>query len=126
CPNCGKLVDVPTLTELESLSADGTYKLDAPPHVPTVQEEQAHVAELHRVFTRDHVDQYGREIDLRPTMDDVRRSGVDEVSVEMKDELKPGAPRYDPVTGELVRPMDVKGDQPTSGHGVPWKKPEFH
>src|SRR5205085_7361894 len=80
CPNCGKLVDVPTLTELESLSADGTYKLDAPPHVPTVAEEQAHVAELHRVFTRDHVDQYGREIDLRPTMDEVRRSGVDEVS----------------------------------------------
>ena len=110
CPTCGRLVDVPTLSELPSISQDGTYKLDEDPEARTPEEQLKHVAELQRVYTRHRTDEYGRDIDLRPTLDDVKESGTDEVPLEMADQVRPGAPRYDPITGELIRPLDVKDD----------------
>ncbi|HWB52587.1 MAG TPA: hypothetical protein VG722_00275, partial [Tepidisphaeraceae bacterium] len=44
------------------------------------------------------------EIDLRPTMGDVKRAGYVE---EPQDDSAPLLPKYDPVTGELVEPIKV-------------------
>jgi hypothetical protein len=119
CPKCGRLVDVPTLSELPSISQDGTYKLDHDPEARTPEEQLKQVAELQRVYTRNRTDEYGREIDLRPTLDDVKEAGTDEIPLELADEVRPAAPRYDPITGELIRPLEVKDDAPqTSGKGI--------
>src|SRR5689334_4701892 len=65
CPVCGRLVDVPLLSDLDSLTADGTYKVGADPH----REEANRLADLHRVFRKERVDEQGNDIDLRPTQD---------------------------------------------------------
>ncbi|MGH7178874.1 MAG: hypothetical protein ACREJC_15975, partial [Tepidisphaeraceae bacterium] len=52
-------------------------------------------------------DSAGDEIDLRATFDDIRKAGLDEIPIELADEVRPGAPKYDPTTGELVRPIDL-------------------
>src|SRR5437868_14193614 len=71
CPFCGKLIDVPLLSELKSLQADGTYKVD-----PEVQRLEANrLADLHRSFAPTRVDEYGRDIDLRPTQADFANIG---------------------------------------------------
>ena len=122
CPHCGRLVDVPTLSELDSIGSDGTYKIDADPEQRTPEEQLRRVAELKRVFTRNRTDEYGREIDLRPTMDDVKNAGADEVPLDAHDEIRPGAPKYDPITGELIRPLDVKADEVPSDAAI-WTGP---
>ncbi|HEV2292579.1 MAG TPA: hypothetical protein VGR35_01910 [Tepidisphaeraceae bacterium] len=111
CPECGKLNDIPTLSDLHLIAEDGTYRMDAE------NEEQAanRLGELKRAFARSRVDEYGAEIDLRPTMQDIRDAGVEEIPLEFKDEARPGAPKYDPVTGELIRPMDVRERTPADG-----------
>jgi hypothetical protein len=118
CPACGRLVDVPTLSELPAISEDGTYKMDADPEVRPPDEQLARVEELERVYTRHRTDEFGREIDLRTTLDDVKLAGTDEIPLSLADEAKPGAPKYDPITGELIRPLDVKDDRNASLKGV--------
>src|SRR5215213_8978372 len=44
CPTCGRLVDVPTLSELPAISSDGTYKMDEDPEVRTPEEQLEQVA----------------------------------------------------------------------------------
>ena len=122
CPVCHRLVDVPTLSELPTISPDGTYKIDADPEARTTDEQVARVKELSRVFTRHHTDEYGREIDLRPTLADVSEAGTDEIPLDLADEAKPGRPKYDPITGELIRPLDVKDDRAEDGKGI-WTGP---
>lgn len=112
CPACGKLNDIPTLSDLQVIAEDGTYKMGA----ETEEQEASRLAELQRAFARSRVDEYGAEIDLRPTMQDIRNSGSDEVPLALKDEARPGAPKYDPVTGELIRAMDIR--QPTPAEGA--------
>ena len=51
-----------------------------------------------------------RDIDLRVTMEQIEAAGTEEIPLELKDEVKPGAPKYDPETGELIRPMALKED----------------
>ncbi|MGB7157025.1 MAG: hypothetical protein WBD40_03095 [Tepidisphaeraceae bacterium] len=111
CPKCGKLNDIPTLSDLAYLAEDGTYRVDR----TTDQEEIDRLAELQRAFRRQRVDDYGAEIDLRPTLREIQDAGADEVPLELKDEIRPGAPKYDPITGELVRPMDVKARTAADG-----------
>jgi hypothetical protein len=41
-------------------------------------------------------------------MEDVRRAGATEIPLELHDHVLPGAPKYDPFTGELIRPLEVK------------------
>ncbi len=118
CPSCGRLVDVPTLSELHTISEDGTYKVDENPEERGADEQMARVEELERVYTRHRTDDYGREIDLRTTLEEVQRAGTEEIPLSLADEAKPGAPKYDPITGELIRPLDVKDDRTSNSKGI--------
>src|SRR5436309_2041390 len=61
CPQCGRLVDVPTLSDLAALSEDGTYKVDE----LELRDEPDRLAKLHRAFGHQRVDEQGHDIDLR-------------------------------------------------------------
>ena len=111
CPECGKLNDIPTLSDLALIAEDGTYRIG----VETEEEKINRLAELKRAFGRTHIDEYGAEIDMRPSMQDVQNAGADDVPLDLKDEARPGAPKYDPITGELIRPMDVRARTPAEG-----------
>src|SRR5580700_6336294 len=73
CPRCGRLVIAPSLTDLESLSADGTYKVETPP----AADDPSRVAELHRTFMKSRTDASGGEIDLRTTQEEWQKVGDD-------------------------------------------------
>jgi len=104
CPRCGRLNDVPTLSDIGNLEDGGIYKIDEVPTHPQQSFEEAH-----RVYTREHVDETtGEEIDLRPSADDIISSGM--TAIPLADEVQP-APKYDPETGELIEPLDIKKDR---------------
>ncbi|MEA2736579.1 MAG: hypothetical protein QOE14_3030, partial [Humisphaera sp.] len=116
CTRCGRLVDVPMLSDLKNLAADGTYGLDdkiTDPHAAGVLEDMI------LAFTSDKLDVYGNEKDLRNTEADFSALGgpetlepADDGGAEGEDPehagIHAGAPKYDPVTGELIRPLDVR------------------
>jgi hypothetical protein len=85
CEKCSRLVVVPTLDDLQHLKSDGTYDVDLteaaskrPTHAPVPSEDQP------------------------PTP----LSGGDDQDVyDIK--TPQAAPRYDPFTGELIRPLEV-------------------
>jgi hypothetical protein len=104
CPRCGRLNDVPTLSDLQSIEADGSYKIDQ----LQVRPEPNRMADVHRAFTREHLDEEGREIDLRPTLEDLMKVGVSAEPLDLTDAAPP--PKYDPLTGERIRPIEVKHD----------------
>ncbi|HTL30060.1 MAG TPA: hypothetical protein VL282_12600 [Tepidisphaeraceae bacterium] len=116
CPGCGKLVDVPTLDDLHKLNADGTYTMGALELAP----EPDRLARATRAFTRQRTDESGDQIDMRLTLDDVLKIGADEVVLHIKDDAE-AKPKYDPITGELVRPIELKEEkvQPV----IPMAKP---
>jgi hypothetical protein len=102
CPQCGRLNDVPLLSDIENLDDEGIYKLDDVPENPHQTFE-----ETHRVYTRGHVDEStGEEIDLRPSADEILSSGAS-APIDLADEAPP-APKYDPETGELIEPLAVQ------------------
>lgn len=115
CPDCGLLNDIPLLSEVDSLLDDGTYEIDAGP----IRESPTRMQELQRAFGADRTDGDGQEIDLR---EPVRRDHARRV-----EPLDRVAPKYDPVTGELVRPIEIETTErfqrteplPTSGIGQP-------
>ena len=101
CPDCRLLVDVPFPEDLAALEADGTVKLSSPPPEP-----QRMMDELQRV--------YGGQTDLRPTPVQIVNAGGE--AIPPVDELgQPPLPRprYDPETGELIRPLDLAAPRPT-------------
>jgi hypothetical protein len=107
CPKCGRLNSVPNTADLALLDNDGMYKVDgeiAPEQVNPAREE-----ELKRIFVNSRVDEFGREIDLRShsTPLDYQRVGVDPLDI-VPEGRGPAAPKYDPETGELIRPMEVR------------------
>jgi hypothetical protein len=106
CPVCSRLNDVPLLGDLDQLDDEGVFKLE--PAIDRHEPVEQRLAEVTRAFTRSHVDASGEEIDLRPSMDDVDVVGTPE-TIELADELPAKLPKYDPLTGELVRPLAVKG-----------------
>src|SRR5262249_40366876 len=93
--------------DLAHLDSDGTIRLEP----ESVQEQQNRDAELMRVYRPQRQDDNGVDYDLRPTMEDIMKAGGEEVPLELKDQVRPGPPKYDPVTGELVRPMSLQGGQ---------------
>jgi hypothetical protein len=115
CTHCGLLVDVPVLSDLKNLAADGTYGLD---ETPIEQHETATLDEMMLAFSRDKVDVYGNEKDLRNTQDDYSGLGgpetLDLAGGDGDDDdhseaaARARAPKYDPITGELIRPLDVR------------------
>jgi hypothetical protein len=102
CPVCGLLADVPRLSDLAQLNPDGTFAFDE--HAsPT---DMTTASDLHGIFTNRTTSTYGVVKDLRPTA--AHFSAIDEV-----EEIAPlAAPRYDPVTGELIRPLPLKDEKP--------------
>ena len=107
CPQCKRLVDIPIPGDLQSFEEDGTVKMDIP-FKP--DEEEDRLAELRRAYLPRRQETDGRDIDLRVTMEQIEAAGTEEIPLELKDEVKPGAPKYDPETGELIRPMALKED----------------
>ncbi|MFN4243773.1 MAG: hypothetical protein ACK4PI_11120 [Tepidisphaerales bacterium] len=106
---CGRLNDVPTLDELAALDDDGTLKL-APPPPPN---PRLTLDEAGRAFGRSRRDNEGQAIDLRPTVDDLRDAGAPPEYEQQAGAGSPGTrpvparPRYDPLTGELIRPLEL-------------------
>jgi hypothetical protein len=105
CPKCGLLNDVPTLSDLENIAEDGTLLLKD----DVVKPERDRVAQVKRAFRPGRVDDQGHEIDLRPTQKEL--AGVNSTEIPFADAPGPGVrlakPKYDPVTGELIQPLDV-------------------
>ena len=107
CPQCMRLNDVPAIGEIGNLADDGTLKL-----LPEEPEKNEHLeAELVRAYRPSRKDFDGSEYDLRTDFETILRAGADEIPLDAKDEVRPGAPKYDPVTGELIEPLRVKGDE---------------
>lgn len=118
CPRCGRLNDVPTLSDLPHLGDDGTYNVD----VTRPKDDPVRLAELSIVYSKGVRDQDGDEIDLRMSAAELGAPGSDlqddvtgdDGVIPLKGELRPPsrrpAPRYDPETGELIRPVELKAD----------------
>jgi len=106
CMRCSALVDVPTLDELAGMNPDGTFELKE--SKPRAKPKLADNSELPHFANR------GQEADLRIDMERFMKIGQSSDDLlEIRDESSPGTPRhprYDPVTGELVRPIEVKKD----------------
>jgi hypothetical protein len=118
CPGCLLLVDVPTHEELDQLTEDGTIRVEAPSHVV----DPDRFEKLKRVYSRKHVDEEGVEIDLRNTPEQIAAAGTDDSSLEY--DVVPRAPKYDPETGELVRPIEVADNPELAPHpaNIPFAK----
>jgi hypothetical protein len=140
CTRCGRLNDVPNHSDLLTLAPDGTYALDdGPPADP----EPERMAELRIIYAKTKVDAEGNEIDLR-TLPAGRRAGGgpagggvdadDGATADGMIELMPIGepervrPRYDPETGELIRPIDLQRDPgpPVDPASIPLAKPALH
>src|SRR5262249_42044305 len=105
CPQCRRLNDVPKLSDRSDLEDDGIYKIDAPPTPPGQQQHRA--AELTPAFTREHFDDKGKPIDLRDSLADPKTGPI---PLESLGPLDDAPPKYDPITGELIRSIEVKPD----------------
>jgi hypothetical protein len=109
CPNCQRLVDVPTLNEIAELSEDGTFRMDT-----AVEREPGHFEKMRQVYGRDKVDENGLEVDRRQTRQEMAAAGTEDDIFEF--EHNPTAPKYDPETGELIRPIEFVDDPTIAPH----------
>ncbi len=98
CPACGLLTDVPLVGELHTLSEDGTYNLEERPDEPP--QRGRGLLELAETFGSE------QKAEDRPRLD-LRRTAEELASVGAPVPTKPAAPRYDPETGELIRPIEL-------------------
>jgi hypothetical protein len=114
CPRCGRLNDIPTLSDLKNLDAEGNYKISD----LEVVDEKHRLEDLTLAFTRRRVDDEGYEIDLRSTLDEVAAAGADEIPLAGDPAAPPPAPKYDPLTGELIEPLAVRPDPAKEPVGV--------
>ncbi|MGD0390211.1 MAG: hypothetical protein ABSC42_14790 [Tepidisphaeraceae bacterium] len=110
CPNCQLLVDIPSMDELSQLSEDGTFRVDAAPAGRSPEQFE----EMRRAFSRRKVDENGLEVDLRQTAEQIAAAGTNEPIDDF--ENFPTAPRYDPETGELLRPLQIRSDDSIPPH----------
>ena len=106
CPLCRRLVDVPHLSDLGHLTDDGSYKIDE----LELREEPERLPELYRAFAPTRVDESGNDIDLRHNPDRIQRPVQDDDVLEMIEDGPKLPPKYDPVTGELIREIEIKDD----------------
>ncbi len=105
CPRCGVLSDVPTLGELAGMDEDGSIRFeDDEPADPGMT-----AAEMFRVYTRRTTHPDGTERDQRNPVETLDRIGM---AVEGIAPPPKAAPRYDPVTGELIRAFAIKDERP--------------
>ena len=113
CPNCGRLNDVPLLSDLPNLTEDGTYKIEEP-----VPDDPDRLHDAARVYTPSRVDEFGQEIDLRRKVGGDDPSGPIDLAYESRQPERISPPRYDPITGELIRPVEVKPPSPPTIHNA--------
>jgi hypothetical protein len=115
CTACGLLNTVPTLSDLPGLADDGAYKIDddAPTGAPT----EERLRKLHRAFTRNTASDDGSTIDNRVTFDELAAAG----DIPLADEAN-ARPRYDPITGELIRPIELAPSQAPRADQIPMAK----
>jgi hypothetical protein len=115
CPKCGLLVDVPLLGDIHRLADDGTYKLDESPPAP---KPRVALADLIANLGIDPEDPKASSIDLRLTPEQIAQAGAPTPPPVTR-------PRYDPETGEIMRPLEIK--EPALGVAkkadVPFAKP---
>ncbi len=104
CPNCGLLVDVPTIDDLPGLRDDGSYEYNedvVPPGTPRPHAMRDTPSPMRREST-----------DRRLSLKEFLAIGTsDDDLLEIKDEIKAGVPKhpkYDPETGELIMPLEVR------------------
>ena len=118
CPSCGFLVDVPRLDELGNLNDDGTYELnDATPRTAPTLADNRKLPSM-----REH---HGE--DRRGSVEDFLKIGVTpDEQLELNQEVRPGvpkAPKYDPITGELLLPIEVAQEKNPSGKPIAIAQP---
>lgn len=124
CPRCNRLNDVPTLTELGQIAQDGTYKMGAAHQ----RDGQADAADMAYVYQKGVYDDQGNEIDLRLTPEERAGIGTHEPIALVPDTWPINdSPRYDPETGELIAPLEIKleGDHagtPVNPSSIPMAK----
>lgn len=125
CPACGRLNDVPTLSDVPHLDDDGTYRVD----VERPQDDPIRLAELGIVYAKGSRDAEGDEIDLRTTPGEVSGVGADQddEGIPLREDVdltsRRLAPKYDPETGELIQPLDlVNNAEPVSATAIPMAK----
>jgi hypothetical protein len=113
CPECRRLNDVPTHTELSQIEIDGTYRIDEPAPRP---DPEAVTADLAYIYQKGVRDAEGNEIDLRLTPEERAMVGVGE-PIQLVPDARPTdhAPRYDPETGELIEAIEIRD----AGHAIP-------
>lgn len=106
CPKCGRLNDIPTLSDVDNLEDGGIYKVEPVPDNPDL--DLPAVGEL---LTRDRQDEFtGEDYDMRPDVETILNAGEDAPPYDLAGELPAQAPKYDPETGELIEPLAVKPD----------------
>lgn len=101
CPRCKLLVDIPTVTQFREMEDDGTIKIE-----PLPPPETGRLQSLERAFNPSRVDDYGVEYDLRSSPDEIAMAG-EPTAEEVEARGRPDPPRYDPETGEIIRPLDL-------------------
>jgi hypothetical protein len=113
CPTCSRLNDIPTLSDLRQIAPDGSYKIGAAHE----RDAQAAAADMAYVYQKGVYDDEGREIDLRLTPAEAAEIGVgDPIPLApLSPPPRGGTPRYDPETGELIAPLEIR----TEGHNAP-------
>lgn len=120
CPKCGLLNTVPAAGDLGLLDDDGLYHVEG--ETGPEREHPEVAAKLSRIYRPSRVDEFGQEIDLRShaTPLDYQRVDVDPMDAPRE---KPLPPKYDPETGELIRPMEVEKVQPAVRAALPAARP---
>lgn len=107
CPVCGTLVTIPMLSDLGRINAtDGTYNMETQAR----HDDPARLARLTKIYGKARVDEWGDDLDLRgpdglpiPQRQQPPQPGPTPQEQDTRDVR----PRYDPITGELIRPVDV-------------------
>jgi hypothetical protein len=108
CPQCKRLIDIPTLSDLATLADDGTIRLQQVPQTPV--DDPLRIAELKETFIRKARDEEGHDYDLRLTREEINQAGAEEIPLTLRDEAPPEQPKYDPETGELIEMIGFKPD----------------
>jgi hypothetical protein len=109
CEKCLRLLDVPGLGEINSLEEDGTLKMqDAPDHDDGLAEKMR--VHGHHADLRQNVDEYFLLDDVTPADAPPTRR----------------APRYDPITGELIEEIELAPNPTPAPQDIPMATPTLN
>ena len=119
CPKCGLLTDVPTLSDLTSFTDEGTYRMDAGGPVATDPDRMADLGSSTRKTSS--TPRATRSTCARSPPDDGCRRPTTSTKTtttaasSSSSRSAPSSrtsprPKYDPETGELIRPIEVRND----------------